>query len=530
MKKFIITLSSLAIGSMMTIFADGEVRPVKPARTAPIDRTEVSARRAALQKSATASTSAENMLMAGFNNPHHGECKQLVILMQFEDRKFTTPNAQEYYTKLLNEEGYSDNLLPGSVREYFIENSNGQYKPTFDVYGPITTYCDDPGYESYTVKDYIGYEGYAVQDACYILAHQPGVDIDFSQYDSDGDHLIDNVIVIFAGQGAGDTGAPSVAITPHQYFEYWGPSDPTQNNGWAYDGVYVNSYSMTPELVSNYYYATDPGTHNDVGSLVHEFGHSMGLPDLYSLHQVSDPGFYWTPSEWDVMDIGCYLPVPPSYSSLERYMFGWIEPEVAQEKTSYVLSPLTESNRALIIPNENNYPGHEEFYLIEARSKSVGKWDSWIPGSGLLIWHIDYNKKAWDGNSVSTDYNHPGVALMRADGKFSAYGKDLGSNPYPGTNGTYTSFTPYSSYGGEYSATFERFPITNIRRVDSPEGGIAFDIAGGGNTGISDITTGENVTYRYYDLRGIEVNPDNAAAGIYIRRGSDASTSKIVIR
>lgn len=517
MKKNVFLLAASLFGAT-AMMQGADISPMRKA-CAPADLSELEAISATARANDSSQHPGEKMLMKGVTMPHSGEPKVPVVIIQFEDCMITTENANALYTGMLNQEGFTNDMLPGSMRDYYIDNSHGKFKPQFDVYGPVTV--NRKG----TLKGYyINHPATAVLDACYKLCHESNVD--FSQYDSDGDYLVDNVIVVFAGLGYGDYGAPEVSFQPHNGNAYNGGKDPSIDNGNQISGVYVGSYSLTPEYAAVNYGASK---RNDISSMIHEFSHAMGLPDFYPLREINPVDYYWTPGDWNIMDIGCYLEVPPSYSSLERYMFGWIEPEIATLHSSVTLEPVTSSNHAIIISSESNKRGHEEFYLLEARDKNTGKWDAKLPGSGLLIWHIDYYKQKWDADVPNQDHTCPGVDLMRADGKYSPYGSELGSNPYPGISGEYTSFTPYSTYGSEYDTTFSKYPITNIRRVGSPAGSIAFDIAGG-SAGIDGIGNDENISYKYYDMRGIEVDPATAAAGMYIRRGSDGNSAKIIVR
>ena len=62
----------------------------------------------------------------------------MVILAAFSDVGFTVPDPQRAFERMLNEEGYSDNGALGSARDYYLDNSGGRFRPTFDVVGPVT--------------------------------------------------------------------------------------------------------------------------------------------------------------------------------------------------------------------------------------------------------------------------------------------------------------------------------------------------------------------------------------------------------
>ncbi len=126
-----------------------------------------------------------------------------MILVEFSDVKFSTPNPQQYFNRWLNEEGFSENSAPGSVRDYFINQSEGQFIPHFDVYGPVTM--------SYTrAKNSSSSNAYKViHDAAGAIDSY----VDFADYDVNGDGDVDNVYVIIAGQAGNNGGTNS--FWPH---------------------------------------------------------------------------------------------------------------------------------------------------------------------------------------------------------------------------------------------------------------------------------------------------------------------------
>ena len=86
-----------------------------------------------------------------------GERKFLVMLIEFSDLEFTVSNPRDAFSRLLNEQGYRDNGGTGSSYDYYYQNSNGEFDPTFDVVGPFkvngrhSSYGDD--YDEYAKID-----------------------------------------------------------------------------------------------------------------------------------------------------------------------------------------------------------------------------------------------------------------------------------------------------------------------------------------------------------------------------------------
>ena len=120
----------------------------------------------------------------------------LVILVNYKDKSFNSNNKLADFQDLMNSDSYTDGGATGSVRQYFSNQSDGQYTPDFDVYGPVTL----PNYMShYGGNDSQGYDklpGDMIVEACSIAnaLHE----VDFTRYDNDGDGYVDFVYVIYA--------------------------------------------------------------------------------------------------------------------------------------------------------------------------------------------------------------------------------------------------------------------------------------------------------------------------------------------
>ena len=334
--------------------------------------------------------------------PLSGTPKSIVILVNFADLSFSSSTAQADYTALLNEKGYAKNGGTGSAKDFFLSSSNEVFNPNFVVVGPYTL----PKEMSYYGKDYGSgqnrYENYASQmivDACRAADD----DVNFAEYDTDGNGYIDNVFVYYAGHNQAE-GADENTVWPHRS----GIITPVN-----LDGVLIRDYACTSELRGN------KGTVMcGIGTFCHEFGHVLGLPDFYD----TDYSGHLTMGSWDAMDNGPYNNqgrTPPSYSSYERFFLGWLTPTVLENGKSYELEPLVTSNTAFILSKEVHNldganPDPEEFFMIENRQR-VG-WDSiGLPGQGLLVTHIDYSYSDWVNNVVNNDPNDMGAVIVCAD-------------------------------------------------------------------------------------------------------------------
>lgn len=357
--------------------------------------------------------------------PLKGEPTSLVILVNFQDVAFTSATPQVDFTALLNQEGYSANDATGSARDFFRASSNNIFNPRFVVVGPYTL----PKEMAYYGKDYgegsLRNENFASQmiiDACKAA----DVEVDFSEYDTDDDGYVDNVFVYYAGYNQAE-GADENTVWPHRSEIY------TKQN---FDGVLLRDYACTSELKGS---GKNGAIMCGIGTFCHEFGHVLGLPDLY----VTDYGHNNpTLGSWDAMDNGPYNnggKTPPSYSSYERFFLGWLTPTIL-EAGKVEIGPLLTSNSAYILAKETPNldganPNPNEFFMIENRQK-IG-WDSvGLPGEGLLITHVDYNKSAWENNTPNNDPNDMGVQIVCAssDTRSPAY------NTFPGLDNITTCY------------------------------------------------------------------------------------------
>ena len=105
-------------------------------------QSKANARRAIRRKVCYASTSDG---LGRYNTPGLGALNSIgeyiipVIMVQFSDKKFLSTTTVEKMNRFYNEQGYHDESgCVGSVRDYFVSQSRGMFKPTFDVVGIVT--------------------------------------------------------------------------------------------------------------------------------------------------------------------------------------------------------------------------------------------------------------------------------------------------------------------------------------------------------------------------------------------------------
>lgn len=385
----------------------------------------------------------------------------LLILANFKDVKFTTSIDTihemvngEHFTRSYDYSEGKDTIhisSSGSVRQYFHDQSWGQYNPVFDVVGPVELPQD---MKYYGANNDINAPN-MIKDAC-LLADQAGVD--FTQYDNDNDGQVDFVYVLYAGYGEAD-GGEEYTVWPHNY------SLSTVGKNCYVDGKQVDNYACSNEL--NY----TSKLYNGIGTICHEFSHVLGLPDLYETNDPNSSAWknLHTLLQWDILDAGPYNNggnTPPSYSAYERFFCGWITPYVLAEPEYIRLYPLEDSRQALIISATDTHnmdgiqPDPKDFYILECRKKEG--WDQYLPGRGLLITRIRFNRNNWIYNEVNNKADNMGVDLMEA--RANTDGRAKSSDAFPAGAKNW--------YGG--TDLPKDYDVTDIKLLTDGSNGVEF--------------------------------------------------------
>lgn len=370
----------------------------------------------------------------GTSFPAKGKQKALVILVEFADRKFELgDHAHDYFTDMLNKDDFSEYGATGGVHKYFMDSSNGQFDCRFDLFGPVTLAHNLAYYGENDENGDDMHPEEMVVEACRQLDPQ----IDFTQYDRDNDGIIDNVYIIYAGRGEA-----SDIFEEHPEL-IWPHSWEVGSLGLRFDGKLLNTYGCSNEWEDIFDVSTEfpevIGENPDgIGTFVHEFSHILGLPDLYKT--VDDNSeTYVTPGEWSVLDYGPYNNngrTPPAYSAFERNALGWISlTDITADSGNVTIAELNSSNAACAITNPLN---SSEFFLLESRRRTG--WDAYLPGDGMLVWHVDYDPSVWTDNTVNNRDSHQHVDLVEADGKANKDVRDA-ADAFPGSRKV-TSWRP----------------------------------------------------------------------------------------
>ena len=381
--------------------------------------------------------------------PTLGSPRIPVILVNYTDVKFVDNDPVATFENQFNEKEYSS-------LHYFEDQSRGLFSPQFDILGPVELPQTREFYGG-NIRKY-GQEvdqqlGTMIYDACMGLEG-----VDFSQYDNDGDGLVDVVVALYAGVGEAQASryVPE-SVWPCQWDMQEAYSwDCSTTGPFELNGVTIDKFAVFNELEGS----NNNSTRIDgVGTFCHEFGHCLGLPDFYDTR-----GYSYGMSTWDVMDNGCYLNNghrPAGYTSYERHFMGWMDLTIPEADTHYTLAPLnTDPGTAVKVINDAN---PDEYYLLEYRVKSG--WDEYLPAQGIMILHVDYDKKAWNDNTPNNVANHQRMTLIPADNLLTSSSNRNDLWPWGGLD----SLTNHSSPAATvYTGGYMNKPITGMT-VDSEQ-------------------------------------------------------------
>lgn len=370
-------------GSCFDVDSLGKGKAVVPQELMSKARSRMAARRQAARR-ANAKKASQRIATNGNTGKFQGQRHGLIILVNFADSKFNTSKfgpTQTLYSRIANEANYGENNFKGSISDYFKAQSGGQFLLDFDVAGPVTL---PYGYSYYGQNDDDGYDKRPtkmVREACQAVDGS----VDFSKYDWDGDGEVEEVFVVYAGNGEHDTTNQPNLIWPHM------DNLANYDEELTLDGVTINTYACASELNGD-------KTLSGIGTFCHEFSHCMGFPDMYD---TASDGNNFGMGSWDLMDYGSYNGdgyVPAGYSGYEKMVCGWTTPiELDKPMTVNGMERLADMGQTYIIYNKGN---RNEYYILENRQQSG--FDKYLPGSGLLIERVDYDKDIWEWNAVNT--------------------------------------------------------------------------------------------------------------------------------
>ena len=324
-----------------------------------------------------------------------GVQEYLVVLVDFKDRHFyyqDTARLRNHYDRKFNEKGYSDVPLSeydntpiypniGCVSDYFQAQSYGQYTPKFKIVGPVHA---SKSY-SYYGKGNDAATKVLVREICDSLTANGKVDL--MEYTRNGN--LDCFFFIYAGRGENYSGSDRNTIFPH--------ADTVRN----YNSIKNITYACTCEL----FWKTDT-VMDGIGTICHEFAHTLGLPDFYNKNSDSNSKTVAAMGFWSLMDYGNYENqgfTPVGLTAFEKYSLGWMELEEITDPGHYVLNEISQTPDAdadVHCAYRINTGQEDSFIILENHIRTG--WYSYHSAEGLMVTAVRYYRNSWTGNTVNT--------------------------------------------------------------------------------------------------------------------------------
>lgn len=392
--------------------------------------------------------------------PPTGTASVPLILVNFSDT--TTSHTPSEF----------NNLLFGnatwSMRDYYTEVSYGAFTVSAGP-GGVAGWFQAPKGHDYYGDDEGSTKDYWVADLVYEAvqaADQAG--FDFAPYDLNGDCFVDSVNIVHQGPGQDASGNESdiwakssglayrASIGASHYPEVYTSNDVCPAGGL----IKVDRFVIQAET-----YGSGLTT---MGVFAHEYGHALGLPDLYDTDGSSEGV-----GEWSLMGSGSWCQVsrggdrPSHMDPWSKVVLGWVTPRlVSGTLTSQAITQAaTAASVFQLLPGNPSSGG--EYFLVENRQ--LTRFDAGLPGSGLVIWHIDEsqqnNTKECYPGGPSCASQHFRVAVVQADNQWDLEhnnNRGDGGDPYPGTFNN-RSFTDTSSPSSSwYSGQSSGVSVTSI--------------------------------------------------------------------
>ncbi len=371
----------------------------------------------------------------------------IALLVDFSDNVAdSAAYPPSHFQSLLFSE---DSYPTGSVRDFYLENSYGQ----FSLDGAVTFWLRMPQTYAYYVNNLKGMGVYPQNAqklaADAIAAANPYVDL--SQFDNDGpdgvphsgddDGYVDALFIVHAGPGYEETGDPT-----DMYSHQWQTRVPI-----SVDGVYANKYTMEPE-------------NGRAGVFCHEYGHVLGLPDLYDYEYDAKGLGYWS-----VMAYGSWANnglTPTHFDAWCKSKLGFVTPVVLTSNVrNLTVSPAEDFPSSYVLWT-NGIVG-KQYFIVENRQRKY--FDSYLGGSGLVVYHVDESVSGNFDECCGTGALHYRVAVEQADGECDLelnYNNGDTGDPFPGSGGTrnpnYTFGAATTPASLDYSGNDTQVSITDI--------------------------------------------------------------------
>lgn len=319
----------------------------------------------------------------GLTKSVEGKYKVLVILAQYPDVSFFY--GRDYFVNMLTSDDYTSFEATGSAKAYLEDQLRAEVE--FTISNVVTVNRERAYYGKRTDPIADEHPGTFIAEACIAAAGE----IDFSQFDSDGDGYVDNVFVFYSGEDEAQCRGENT--------EYmWSHSHNLQSSDYGkvleLSGVKINNYACTAELYRKYASASDyTPVMAPIGTFCHEYLHNFGLVDLYDTDYELSGGT--AAGVWGVTSLmasGNYNNsgnTPPNLGVVELDALG-VRKAVELVPGDYVLYPA--GNESYVGYSMKNPANEDECYMFEARSPKG--WDEYMGladtvAVAMAVYHVD---------------------------------------------------------------------------------------------------------------------------------------------
>jgi M6 family metalloprotease-like protein len=293
-----------------------------------------------------------------------------------------------------------NDFFANAFPHYYETVSFGRYTPHVTV-GPVVHYamCPVPFPNCSVARGDITAFSAGIQMIHDVVANEADAGVDFSKLDVNGRN------------GVSDGWADGVLLLTN--IDFGGIAFPF---GYFNQGDNLNG-GMGGPLISNGVKVTHVAIAGDSSylTLVHEFGHVLGLTDLYDENQ------NYAGLQFAVMGAWLYDDKIPLHDAETRYRLRWTNWHQVQGTQHVVIGSAEETGEVWRLGTG------DEYFLIENRGPG-GQYDQAFTERGLAVYHVDRTLKQLSGaegtfvdrilNCVNCDPWHPYIMNVQSNGRF----------------------------------------------------------------------------------------------------------------
>ncbi|NOT32541.1 MAG: M6 family metalloprotease domain-containing protein [Candidatus Eisenbacteria bacterium] len=336
-----------------------------------------------------------------------------VVLVDFPDQAFAAGSTNAHWDSALFDT--TGATLRGSVYDYFRWASNGRAR----VRGRVVARIRMPQPKTYYANNSWGLGVLSTPNNIYGVIDEAlrasDATVNWAPFDLNHDGMVDMLWVVHSGIGGEATVARDNLWSVTSTMSSWAQGSPFTSNDPIPGGgglrVRIDRFSMLPELSAHH-----AGALAEIGVFCHEFGHALGLPDLYD---TSGNSRNFGPGNWSLMSTGTYggdgvTPESPAHPGAWASAFlGWAPVHTLTTDSVLTLRSVAAGGtvHSFFFGGENG----PEHFMIEYRDRSG--FDSSLPSEGLLVYHLD---DALIGARLGVNRVNagaiPGLRLVEADG------------------------------------------------------------------------------------------------------------------